>query len=107
MGNYPGSEALFPYGFGLNYSTSNTQQNIPGADICVSPNPANDYLSIRCSDGGKVSFQVIDVFGNLVIPPASFSNHEIQLPVKQLKSGFYILQISGDNWFEFVTFVKG
>ena len=106
IGEYPGHEALFPYDFGLTYSTSGiTQERLTGV-VNVFPNPAHDHLNIRHNLSGKISVEVYDVMGNIVFTDYCPARESIRLAVNHFSNGVYILRLSNDDATGMARFVK-
>ncbi|HYV91761.1 MAG TPA: T9SS type A sorting domain-containing protein [Chitinophagales bacterium] len=65
----------------------------PGADVY--PNPASDIVSVFLKNpvSGKVKLQLHDCFGRVLKTEIHDSSHQINLSIKSLPDGFYILSI--------------
>ena len=74
----------------------------------VSPNPVSDVVSIKTSpsgSGNKVSYQLIDILGNVVVTKQLESSVET-LNMKKFASGIYILQVIDGNNVSTVKILK-
>jgi len=75
-------------------SNNEIQNNNPGNNMLLYPNPVKDYVNLRV-DGLKetnVSFQVFDINGKIVMSQNMFSTNKIfTLNVQMLIEGTYIL----------------
>lgn len=106
IGNYPGHEALFTYGFGLTYSISGIAKEPLTSVLKVFPNPAHDLLHIRHNLSGKISVEVYDVLGNIVLTETCVVGRSIQLAVNHLHDGVYILRLNSRDTTRMTRFVK-
>ncbi len=70
--------------------------------ICLAPNPANDFITIKGVK--KATLLIYDLFGKPVIQVSEYSG-EI-LPVNQLKPGVYLLRITDRRHDDMMKFVK-
>lgn len=98
IGDYPGHTALFPYGFGLSYSTSLAETPGIHPEIIVFPNPVRDHLNITLDRPDHISIQLTDMMGNIVMKSDHHNVKTIQIPTNQLNEGFYLLKIYGNNF---------
>ena len=61
----------------------------------VYPNPAKDYVTIKNEKTEKLSFQIFDISGKLILSGKSKSNEKID--IQTLEKGNYFLQIQNGN----------
>lgn len=82
------------------FSVSQTLKNTEFLDskLSVSPNPANDFISVTNSDNILVSGISITDLNGRVVKLNSYTNvSDIQLNVSDLASGMYMLNITSDK----------
>lgn len=72
-------------------------------DITVYPNPASDVLRIDRSTGHPAEITVMDVMGNEVIR-RQMKGNRLELDVRHLSSGIYVLRIKEEGQTGFVKF---
>ncbi|MBN2680971.1 MAG: PKD domain-containing protein [Bacteroidales bacterium] len=77
----------------------------------IFPNPVNDFLNVRIDKNNfsKFSFAISNMEGKVLIKQnaGTINNDLIQIPVKDLTKGFYIISIVFDDNYEFIRkFVK-
>lgn len=74
--------------------TNILEQNFENSSIKIFPNPVNDYLTINIDgiDLKYFKFKIIDSEGRII--RTGKLNGEFQLELKDIESGFYILNIS-------------
>ena len=72
-------------------------------DITVYPNPASDVLRIDRSPGHPAEITVMDVMGNEVIR-RQMKGNRLELDVRHLSSGIYVLRIKEEGQTGFVKF---
>lgn len=106
IGNYPGHEALFPYGYGLSYSTSGIGETLPDHEILIYPNPASDFVHIVFPQTLSGIVKVFDVNGKMVDKYSFTGLKNLQLSVSHLDDGLYLVQVSGKNYIRNIRFVK-
>ena len=69
--------------------------NLAANNIIVYPNPAKDILNIQSNfKGEKLYINVTDISGRKILQTAQQNNQLIHIPVTNLKTGFYLLQVS-------------
>lgn len=61
----------------------------------VYPNPAKDFVTIKNEKTEKLSFQIFDISGKLILSGKSKSNEKID--IQTLEKGNYFLQIQNEN----------
>jgi beta-glucosidase len=98
IGNYPGHDALFPYGYGLVTTSSVDENFIDEIKFEVYPNPVVDDVFIRTAYSGPVNFKVLDVMGNILINKEELLNCSTNIKVGELKPGIYFLQITDGRY---------
>jgi hypothetical protein len=65
-------------------------------------NPIKDKLVLLTNGNQNVSVSIIDFTGKIVFKTQTELNNRIEIPVR-LNSGFYILNIEGENNSRFTT----
>ncbi|ARN71920.1 MAG: T9SS type A sorting domain-containing protein [Bacteroidota bacterium] len=70
--------------------------NTLGTELVVFPNPAQDLLNISSSTNDINSVALYDMNGREVLTKENFSN-EIQLDIRSLSKGVYLLKVIGEN----------
>jgi len=91
-------ETLFPYGFGLTYTTTGTDhQNKPVASFKVYPNPARNYLNIRMKRYQKGTLSIIDMTGQIVKKVPLQNKNFIRISMADVSTGMYIVRLEADN----------
>jgi Secretion system C-terminal sorting domain len=90
--------SLAQLGFGQNrgetaFAADKTE---PGRQVSLYPNPSTDYLNVKfdlpCAKKIKLSLQ--NIIGNVLeVETDVLDEHEIQLKVRDLPTGFYLLTI--------------
>lgn len=80
------------------YSDILVLQKSPGELVSVYPNPVNDQLFVNLTHENPVEVSVYSSEGSLVAvyKMNNTGNETISIPTKQLKSGVYLLNFSGD-----------
>lgn len=74
--------------------------------IEIYPNPASDFINVKCKDQNIEHIKIVDINGKLVFETiSSFHANEVQIPVSQLQSGVYILHVTSRNQIVASTFV--
>lgn len=74
--------------------------------LSVYPNPATDVLQVNGFNGAdRGILSVMDLSGKTIMQ-GCFENGFTSLNVSQLPAGIYLLQLSGDNVFETIRFMK-
>jgi hypothetical protein len=72
--------------------------NLAGTKFSVSPNPANDFISVTNSDNILVSGISITDLNGRVVKQISYTNvSDIQVNVSDLASGMYMMNITSDK----------
>ena len=68
------------------------------SDMTVSlfPNPAMDYVNISSSHQGNASVKLVDISGR-IIWEASFEGHNLTIPLSNVESGMYVVQLSTEG----------
>ncbi len=74
-------------------------------DISIYPNPAEDYLVVH-SDVAIKALHIVNISGERVYTNTIRPMEEFSIPVSQLASGVYILQIESDNKTIIKKFIK-
>ena len=81
-------------------------ENTKAPRLCVYPNPVADLLQINgFNDASHGMLTLMDISGRTLMQ-SCFKNGFTALNVSQLPAGIYLLQLSGENVFETVRFVK-
>ena len=79
----------------------------PGSlSIGVSPNPVHDMLTIDMEISSNATIEVIDASGKEVIARATRNSDRIQLDVKDLSTGTYLVKITAEGTIHSARFVK-
>jgi beta-glucosidase len=97
-GNYPGHEALFPYGHGLEFTTGVSNDFNARSQLKVYPNPVTDYVFIRPKTEGIRNIIISDIIGNNLVELTVDCNPEARVYTGHLSPGIYILTVSGDGF---------
>ena len=98
--SYTGSEFSQEKIYTVNHDgTLTLQKNIPGFNM-IYPNPVKDYLNLKLDNNVKVvEYRILDLLGR---------NHKVNLnkkqenvfDVRQLQTGYYVLEINLNNGFK-------
>jgi hypothetical protein len=72
--------------------------------ISVYPNPANSTIHVTCDINNGV-FSIVDISGKVVLQN-TFLNGNQMIDITSLNSGFYFIQVKGNNTNAVVKFVK-
>ena len=76
-----------------NLATSNTEYLHNENYFTIYPNPANNLLHINSSLTEKYSIRIYSTLGRLVKHISDIDNNNYSLPINNLKSGVYIVQV--------------
>ncbi|MCF8233073.1 MAG: glycoside hydrolase family 3 C-terminal domain-containing protein [Bacteroidales bacterium] len=93
-GDYPGHDALFPYGFGLSYDEIGVGEQQTGPAFKAYPNPAAAFLIVQPEKAGKLSITLRDMTGNAVIHQTRQIRGREKLHIGHLAKGVYILEVN-------------
>jgi len=77
-------------------------ETIKSLSFSVFPNPAKDVLNIK-SSSEKIKIQIYNILGKLVLEKEVVTS---ELDIKSLKSGLYILKVTGNEMSGTVKFIK-
>ena len=75
--------------------------------MLLSPNPANDQLTINFSDTfeDKKYIKIVEVSGKVIFEE-SVSDMQQILDIHQLPPGLYYIKVTGNNYFQTTSFIK-
>ncbi len=59
----------------------------------IYPNPASDFLSIKLNENGLAPYSIYNIHGQIVLEGVLGNEGESQIPVGELKSGVYVLEV--------------
>jgi hypothetical protein len=91
------------------YSNIQRLDNDKATEILVFPNPTTDILQLQLNKNySSINMQIVNALGQVVkqFSKLSTQNQTIQIPVKDLASGNYWLQLQGDGDRQVLQFVK-
>lgn len=74
-------------------------------DLILSPNPANDVISISFSDAQPYDIYIIDLNGNILINISSEAKTEV-LDISELSSGMYLVKVKRNDTFKTLRLIK-
>jgi endoglucanase len=77
----------------------------PGESFQVSPNPANNFISVPALFEEKCKIVIFDVSGTPVFN-SELNSKEVHLDISKLKVGIYFIKIFGSQKIETIKFVK-
>ncbi|MGV3637174.1 MAG: DUF7619 domain-containing protein, partial [Flavobacteriales bacterium] len=86
----------------VDFSTSAQQDVISAPSLKLAPNPVHDRLSVHWSDGPALNWSMHGIDGRSVRPPFTVSAGVLQLDVRLLDPGTYVVHSEKGN----ATFVK-
>jgi len=93
-GNYPGHEALFPYGFGLSYDEIGLDEHQTGFAYKAYPNPAEEFLILQPEKSATLTVTLRDMMGNTVIQQKRQISGREKIHIGHLSKGVYILEVT-------------
>ena len=73
-----------------------TSLTAPKNTVLLFPNPANNELTIKTSDGAYNSVSIINTFGQQIMQ-SSLQGNETKLDIQQLSAGIYYVILKGDS----------
>ena len=82
--------------FTINSSITKTQNNFDDTQVLVYPNPAQDHISILCSNTYNSKISITDLLGNVVLQENLASNQQ-SYPITGITKGIYNLAITQNN----------
>ena len=86
--------------FAVGGATSNGINDMRSAGIFIYPNPADKFLNIEKNDVNVSNIQICDVQGKILLAMTPDKNKPIvSIPVENLASGLYFLQLQTDRGF--------
>jgi beta-glucosidase len=87
------NEALFPYGYGLDYESTANGLNNQDKDgkMKVYPNPAEEYVNLRWSRNKSGRIIITDMAGRLVKTIPVRNKSRIRLSLAEFEAGIYVL----------------
>lgn len=106
-GNYNLKWKFLTDGFNLNYVNIKPNTPLGLEELSIFPQPANESLSISSNNidfTGK-SVEIIDMLGSSILTETS-SNKTIELDVKNLKKGIYLIRIQTQNSYRVLKWNK-
>ncbi len=86
--------------------TTLDMENTDAPKLSVYPNPTTDILQVNGFRGADHGMLIIMDLSGRTLMQSCFENGFTTLNVSQLPAGIYLLQLSGDNVFETVRFLK-
>ncbi|SDG63944.1 T9SS type A sorting domain-containing protein [Winogradskyella thalassocola] len=95
LGSIDGDTEVFYDNFSLAADPTASVNDVLAAKIIVYPNPAKNFLAIEAGNVDITSVSVFNILGAKVLEQKELV--ENKLNVSSLKSGIYLLKISGDN----------
>jgi hypothetical protein len=93
----------------IEYSNIQQLQHNKVAEILVFPNPTTDILQLQLKKNySSMHVQIVNAAGQVVKQYSKLiiQNQTVQIPVKELASGSYWLQLQGDGEKQVLQFVK-
>lgn len=94
IGNYPGNEALFPYGFGLTFNTGIDEDHFLSKNIKIYPNPAGDFVIIEAESSMEIiSIRILDPVGKVVAEKKNPVLNKTSFPLDGFSTGIYCVEI--------------
>ena len=105
IGNYSGGVAFYQGDFSTNISHITPHHNLN--DISIHPNPTHDIIYIDFADNDLInsSIQIIDMLGKNVYYE-KVNNNKINLSLKNLSEGIYILKFTNSLGSKFEKIIK-
>jgi len=79
----------------VNFSTLALKTVKPGITFSMSPNPANEFVSISTNSNENTTVKIIDVLGSTVYNETLSSNKKVD--VSDLKNGIYFVTIESSD----------
>jgi hypothetical protein len=93
--------------FNINYINIKTHDPLGLEDVSIFPQPANEYLKITSTNidfTGK-SIEIIDMLGVKILETNS-NGKTVEIDVKNVKTGIYLLKIQTNNSFKILKWNK-
>ncbi|MDO1500976.1 T9SS type A sorting domain-containing protein [Winogradskyella maritima] len=89
-----------------NLTLSNDEFNLNQRYLSLYPNPAEDELTVNLTNySGNFNFEVYDILGKRIMSEFS-SDRLTPINIQSLRSGTYLIRISGDDFSETRRFIK-
>ena len=90
----------------LNQVTSSINQIESGEKVVILTNPATNELKIRCRSGEYNYLQLYNLDGKVEITnPVRMGANLIEIDIRNLSPGIYILKAGNSDWFECKKFI--
>ena len=96
IGNYRGGVSMFSFSGDPVITIDDLHK--PKMDILIYPNPSNNLLKIKID--GRLSIEsviIYDLLGSVVITELLRPREELELDLKGLKPGLYLVKIKGED----------
>jgi len=106
IGNYPGHNALFPYGYSSSFTIGVDELSANEYEIQVFPNPVEDNLYIKFSTSEPLTINIFDITGRVLLRENKQSDETISIGVGDFKPGIYIVTVSGEGFAAQEKFIK-
>ncbi|MCF8366957.1 MAG: glycoside hydrolase family 3 C-terminal domain-containing protein, partial [Bacteroidales bacterium] len=106
IGNYPGHEALFPYGYGGTFTSEINERTSSYDDIIIFPNPAGDELFLQSASHAELKITISDAMGRILIDKNISHPNESGIAVAHLSPGMYYVTISEGSRFVVKKIIK-
>ena len=88
------------------FNAISTPSNKPTFDFHISPNPANNEISIKFNEEIKASLSVYDGIGNQVIASSIKNESNKTIALNNLSSGIYFIRVKTDTKTIIKRFIK-
>ncbi|HRP60966.1 MAG TPA: T9SS type A sorting domain-containing protein, partial [Vicingus sp.] len=79
----------------IHFSTTSIEEQLE-SQFSIFPNPFNEVLTIQNNDNSKITYQLSDAYGQLLISETT-QMLNFQLPTSNFSKGVYFLTITKDN----------
>lgn len=79
----------------IHFSTTSIEEQLE-SQFSIFPNPFNEVLTIQNNDNSKITYQLSDAYGQLLISETT-QMLNFQLPTSNLNKGVYFLTITSNN----------
>lgn len=87
-------------------TTDSKESEILDSELTVYPNPTSDYLNVNLSENRIDKVRIIDMTGKTVFKSTdNLNTDDLNIPVHQLNSGAYLLEVISEGMRGAKTFI--
>ena len=91
-----GENVLFPYGYGLSYTSNGTgfkEKKKKITSLEVFPNPAENEVSLEWKQSGNGYITLSDMTGQTVIRKPFWNKRKLNVSLNDVKAGMYVINL--------------